>query len=246
MNKPSMVLFDYGHTLLHEPNFNGVRGMEAVLQYAIENPQNLNAEQVCRFSEDLFYGPCNVVRKAGMEIHNHNMQRLGYEYMGLYFSKSHQELEEIFWDHATAGELMPHVEQVIALLNKQGIRMAVISNIGFSGLTLKKRIDRLLPENRFEFFLASSDYMVRKPNPMLFELALRKAGITAQQAWFCGDSKRCDVMGASAVGIFPVWYDSPLECEYRDESKIDPPACEHLYIRDWLELLPVLERVCHA
>jgi putative hydrolase of the HAD superfamily len=38
--------------------------------------------------------------------------------------------------------------------------------MGWSGKALEARIDRLLPENRFEFVIASSEYMIRKLNPL--------------------------------------------------------------------------------
>ena len=38
MQKPKMILFDYDQTLVDEGEFQGVRGAEAVLQYAVKNP----------------------------------------------------------------------------------------------------------------------------------------------------------------------------------------------------------------
>ncbi len=37
MKMPQMVLFDYGQTLIAEQKFDGVKGTEAVLQYATRN-----------------------------------------------------------------------------------------------------------------------------------------------------------------------------------------------------------------
>ena len=37
MNRPKMILFDYGQTLIAEKEFNGVRGTEAVLKHAVKN-----------------------------------------------------------------------------------------------------------------------------------------------------------------------------------------------------------------
>lgn len=96
------------------------------------------------------------------------------------------EQETVFWDAASAGEAMPGAAEMLACIKAKGIRSAVVSNILWSGEALRKRLDRLLPGNSFEFILASSDYMLRKPQPMLFELALRKAGLTAGEVWFCG------------------------------------------------------------
>ena len=33
LNKPKMILFDYGHTLLYEPGFDTLRGVEAIFKY---------------------------------------------------------------------------------------------------------------------------------------------------------------------------------------------------------------------
>jgi putative hydrolase of the HAD superfamily len=41
-----MILFDYGQTLIAEQKFDGVKGTEAVLQYATRNKYHLSAEQV--------------------------------------------------------------------------------------------------------------------------------------------------------------------------------------------------------
>lgn len=46
MKMPRMVLFDYGQTLIAEQKFDGVKGTEAVLQYAARNKYHLSAEQV--------------------------------------------------------------------------------------------------------------------------------------------------------------------------------------------------------
>jgi len=46
MKIPKMILFDYGQTLIAEQKFDGVKGTEAVLQYATRNKYHLSAEQV--------------------------------------------------------------------------------------------------------------------------------------------------------------------------------------------------------
>ena len=46
MIKPKMILFDYGQTLVNEVSFDGVKGTEAVLKYAVKNKYNKTAEEV--------------------------------------------------------------------------------------------------------------------------------------------------------------------------------------------------------
>ena len=128
---------------------------------------------------------------------------------------------------------MPGVEEMLAVLKRQNIRRGVISNLSWSGQALRERINRLLPEHQFEFILTSSEYMVRKPNPYLFELALRKAGLSPEEVWYCGDNVENDVMGAHGAGIFPVWYNHA--------GKTVELNFPHLEITDWSEMIQMLE-----
>ena len=208
MNKPKMILFDYGNTLLHEPGFDMRRGEKALFKYVKSNPRQLAPEQVSDFSEKLFKQEISAVRSAGFDLHERQFLQFLYEYLEIELSVSLEEAEMIFMDATAAGALMPKADEMLDAVNAMGIRSGVISNIGFSGNALTARINRLLPRNQFEFILASSEYMFRKPSRMLFELALRKAGLNADEVWFCGDSIEADVEGSGAVGMFPVWYES--------------------------------------
>ena len=37
MNKPKMIIFDYGNTLLYEPDFDFQRGEDALFKHVISN-----------------------------------------------------------------------------------------------------------------------------------------------------------------------------------------------------------------
>ena len=49
MKKPDMILFDYGHTLLYEPEFDFLKGEKAVFEYIKENPLKVTPEDVYTF-----------------------------------------------------------------------------------------------------------------------------------------------------------------------------------------------------
>lgn len=136
---------------------------------------------------------------------------------------------------------MPGVAEMLNFLHKKGIRTGVISNIGWSGKALTERLNRLLPENQFEFILASSEYGLRKPNPLLFLTALQKAGLPASEVWYCGDNPSVDVEGSAKAGLYPVWYENALECTYRDKKTESIPTCSFLHIHEWAELTERLE-----
>jgi putative hydrolase of the HAD superfamily len=98
------------------------------------------------------------------------------------------------------------MEDFLTFLKEQNIRTGVISNITYCGEVVEERINNLLPEHNFEFIIATSEYMFRKPNKRIFELALEKAGLQPEDVWYIGDNYLCDVVGARSAGIFPVWY----------------------------------------
>ncbi len=240
MEYPKMILFDYGHTLMCEPDYDPKNGERKLFEYVKTNKYNLTADEVSEISRKLTE-EIRVVRQAGYELNESQFHRFLYEYCGIELSLSFNKAEQIFWDGMSGGAVMPGTHELLSYLNENGIRTGVISNIMFTENALTERLNRFFPENRFEFIITSSEYIFRKPNPLLFELALRKAGLPASDVWYCGDNPQADVMGSAGVGIYPVWYDNDLECLYRDKTSEPVPTCEYLHIHEWDEMISKLE-----
>jgi len=241
MKKPKMIMFDYGQTLISESMFNGEAGTRAVLKYAKKNPYQISAKELQEFAKDLNrdigrFDP-DVKKSMQIEVHNHLFQNYLYQYFDLEIELSPEEIEKIFWDHATVRKPTKNIEVLLNYLKEQEIRTAVISNISFSGKALEALIQIMLPANSFEFILATSEYVFRKPHNRIFELALRKARLDAREVWYCGDNAFFDVEGASKAGIYPVWYRGAIEQDNRLTPEVD---C--LTIQDWTELADFLDR----
>lgn len=242
MRLPEIIFFDYGHTLLYEPGWDALRGNAELLKLAVRNPRGVTAEEFSNMAQKVYGERLVRLRELGYDIPAISGDRFLHEYLGLEFDLPPEELQIRFWHAASPGAVMPGADKIIDYINSRGIRSAVISNLLWTGNALRRRLDRLLPNNRFEFVLTSSDYMFRKPSPLLFELALRKAGVDAGSAWHCGDNPHADVEGAAAVGIFPVWYTNPTESEHSGAADGYIPECKHLHITEWDELIAVLEK----
>ncbi len=86
-----------------------------------------------------------------------------------------------------------------------------------------------LTEIEFEMVLASSEYMFRKPNKEIFELALLKADLKLDEVWYIGDEYQSDCVGAVNAGIYPIWYLGALDFEQDLEQDV-------LKIHHWNEL----------
>ena len=162
------------------------------------------------------------------------MLRYLNEYFGLEFDLPLQRQEAILWDACSPGVPVPHIAELLDFLWERGVRTGVISNLCFTEKTLRDRIDRGLPRHHFEFMISTMEYGVRKPSRRIFELALRKAGVPAERAWFCGNDPVCDAEGAANAGLRAFWYTGTL----RGERRL--PRCEYTEITDWAEMIELL------
>lgn len=183
--------------------------------------------------------------RGTLEIHEHQFLRLLYDYLNVTLSISIADAERVIWNGISEGAVMPYASEMLDYLNERGIRTAVISNLCFSGAALAERTDRLLPNNKFEFVLSSSEYVFKKPHSFMFKIALNKAGLSADKVWFCGDSIYCDINGAHGVGMFPVLYEGSTAEEnpsVRDNADMEI-SFDHLHIHHWSELITALEQI---
>lgn len=242
MKSPEMILFDYGHTLLYEPDWDSERGNRALYRYITKNPNQCTLADICREMDSVFQELDVITKILHYDVPCATGNRLALEHLGIELSLTPLEREIVFWSAASPGAVVPYADTVLAYLNETGIRTAIISNNGWSGEAMKDRFDRLLPGNRFEFILSSCDYLVRKPDKRLFEIALLKAGLPADKVWYCGDSIPTDVYGARNAGMFPVLFDGniPIEHSFDHKNEGQPLDFDHLHIHDWRELIEIL------
>lgn len=238
MKRPKMILFDYGQTLVDEAPFNGVKGTEAVLQYCTENKYHLTAEQIQQEANAINneLGRFDPDRRHLFQVEapNHMFTSYLYESLGIRISLTNEQIDQVFWDAAAPGKPTEGVAEFLEYLTEQGIRTGVISNISYCGRVVEQRIRGLFPGHPFEFILATSEYLFRKPNKRIFRLALEKAGLAPQDAWYIGDQYECDIVGATGAGLFPVWY----------TGAVDMPCTPHedvLTVGCWEEVREVLE-----
>ena len=208
MNKPKMILFDYGQTLVNEGKFDGVKGTQAVLKYATKNKYNRTAEEIQAVADAMNQelGRFDPAKRHLFQVEVPNSMFCGYLYesQGVELSIKGAQRDKVFWDAASPGMPTEGIEEFLAFLKEQGIRTAVLSNISHCGEALEARLQEKLPNHDFEFIIATSEYMYRKPNRRIFELALEKADLKPEEVWYIGDNYECDVEGARNAGLFPV------------------------------------------
>ena len=206
MKKPSMILFDVGGTLFRDGKCNFRDGFSA-LRKASLNPDVTDDDTLEKLWDE-------YTREIGWSFTSRDGATLdmslwaGIKYVtmtaGLKFDIDIFSQEEIFDRFNSTRELMPGIEELLALLKKKDIRTAVISNNAMSGEGLSLAIKRWIPSSEFEFCLTSADILFAKPNKSIFLAAAKYAGLEPSECWYCGDSMLPDIIGSGNAGMFPV------------------------------------------
>jgi len=103
---------------------------------------------------------------------------------------------------ARAYRAFPESAEVLSELRRRGYRLAICSNN--SDIVLDQlQVTGLA--GYFETVTYSEEAGAEKPHPLIFQVALRRMGVDASQAWHVGDSHPADMVGAQQAGLFPIW-----------------------------------------
>lgn len=110
--------------------------------------------------------------------------------------------------HPTIPSLMPYAADILAYVSSK-YTLHIITN-GFQEVQEKKLKGSGI-HHYFDHIVNSEMAGVKKPHPYIFQVALRKAKVAPENTLMIGDSVAVDVMGAKAVGMHVLHYNSNHE-----------------------------------
>ncbi|MBV7328276.1 HAD family hydrolase [Chloroflexi bacterium TSY] len=124
-----------------------------------------------------------------------------------------QDYVETF-QHSCIG--FPGLEAMLDKLKKVDIRLGIITN-GRSPFQ-ENNIKALGIESYFQTILVSETEGIRKPDPEIFQRALRHLRVDPSGAVFVGDNPNADIAGAQRAGMRAIWrYNRHYgNCEFAD------------------------------
>jgi putative hydrolase of the HAD superfamily len=119
-----------------------------------------------------------------------------------------------WYTHADRWALYEDVPPVLEEVRRRGLIQGVISDWGTDLVAILHGLE-ISP--LMEFVVVSATVGHGKPAPELFEAALERAGVGAQEALYVGDTYVLDVLGARGVGMAAALIDRegvspPLDC----------------------------------
>lgn len=102
---------------------------------------------------------------------------------------------------------LPGAREFCEYVKSHGFRIFVLSN---ASDLFYEYFPRLLPLDFFDGVFVSSDYLMLKPDPVIYETFLSKYGLKADECLFIDDRKE-NVSGAKIVGFNGFCFDGDFE-----------------------------------
>lgn len=98
--------------------------------------------------------------------------------------------------------------EIIKKRKKQGVKMAIVTNITPELLEhQKKKVQKLGIGDLFDVIVYSAELGIHKPDRRIFDHAAAMLGVSNEECLFVGDDPDSDVAGALSAGMEVVWLD---------------------------------------
>jgi putative hydrolase of the HAD superfamily len=202
---PAAILLDVGDTLVRpEPSWRDVyasvfadRGIEA-------SSEAFEAAFRAAWKEWEQEGPFEATEAASfqrlMALDRLVFARLGYPDLPESFFR---DVDQAFRQRS-AFYTFPDVVPALDAMQAAGLRLAVVSNWGWSAPELLQSLELA---RHFEVLSISARVGYQKPHPAIFEHALELLGLSAHEVIHVGDDPTADILGADRAGIAAVLID---------------------------------------
>lgn len=202
------VFFDLDHTLWDFEKNSALTFSKILAENKVE-------VELAAFLE--VYSPINMQMWALYRENKITKSSLRYQRLRLTFDKLGAKVTDGIID-VLAHEYIAHLSSFTHLLPNSlelleylspKYRLHIITN-GFQEVQERKMKGSQI-HHFFEIIINSEMAGVKKPHPQIFELALREAKVHAKNSIMIGDNLEADILGAKAMGMQVVHYNSNRE-----------------------------------
>jgi len=115
------------------------------------------------------------------------------------------ELYDVYWNFFLES-MKPYdgAEDFLRKLKISGVKISTCTDM--TAHIQYRKLQRLGLDKFIDFMVTSEETGYEKPAPIMFNFALKKMNVRADEAAYFGDSLDRDIKGAAAVGIEPFWF----------------------------------------
>jgi HAD superfamily hydrolase (TIGR01662 family) len=205
-------MFDYGGTLV-EPKrpwpVVKTEALSAVFRLLGQHGLVMPQERFLALNESLFEWYAGQEKKEDRDIADKvKYKELVCELLpGLTEGRRNRlaiQANGVFWGVSQRNyRLSPGARGCLDMLRSKGVKMAVVSN-HHNYDSLITHLKEIGIRDYFQVVIASEKVGVRKPNPEIFEIALKRLKVGKEHAVFVGDSLETDIAGAKKTGLVAI------------------------------------------
>ena len=146
-----------------------------------------------------------------------------FMFFGIDDQELSQKFETNFLDEIISNnELVEGAFELLEYLADKKYRLHILSN-GFEEVTYRK-CELSGIKNYFETITSADEINIRKPQPEIFEYALKKSGALKENSIIVGDDWISDVEGGLAFGMDAIFFDrfnDDFETEVKTVKKLE-------------------------
>ena len=197
--RPRAIFFDVDFTLIHPgPTFQGVGYRDFCSRHGLQvDPEAF--DRAVADASSLLHAPLEIYDP---EIFVRYTSRI-IEGMGGTGPAVQAASRDIYdeWAVCHHFDLYEDVPEVLRAIHAAGVRIGLISN---TQRCLTSFQQHFALDGLFAVTVSSSDHGYMKPHPSIFEAALRKVNVSADEALMVGDSLAHDIAGARRIGMHGV------------------------------------------
>ena len=200
------VLFDIDNTLYDFDHAN-LRALDAVGEYTQrefgwdagsfrERNRNMMQAMHARMGDVSAYHNRlirfqNMLEQEGLPLYPHALR-----------------MYQLYWDTVIETAVVsPGAEDVLRGLKEQGYRIGIGTDM--TAWIQFQKLERLQLLPYIDFLVSSEEACAEKPTKPMFDLCVKKAGCTAGECLFIGDSLERDYRGAKNAGMHALWFVPP-------------------------------------
>ncbi|HEX4919119.1 MAG TPA: HAD family hydrolase [Candidatus Bathyarchaeia archaeon] len=197
------IFFDLGETLVTQNIEDNMVTRNALEDIGKILPREFSVEHMFRLYQK-GYSVNNVIRSEyNVEIPIHDWMRrllerlLGSEPTSPLVS---QCVRIVVMKRAANAIAFSDAHATLQSLSKRRIKLGIISNVS-SHEVMMGILRRMRLEHFFQIFVSSASTGIRKPDPGIFQYALRQLDLDPSEAAIVGDSERHDIRGGKSAGL---------------------------------------------
>ncbi|WP_239540676.1 YjjG family noncanonical pyrimidine nucleotidase [Spongiivirga citrea] len=203
-NKVTDIFFDLDHTLWDFEKNSALTFKKIFSQHSVQLP----LEEFLAVYVPINFEYWKLYREERISKEELRYSRLKKTFDGLNFNSTDELINRLSHDYIQRLPDNDHLfEGAIEILEylKPSYKLHIITN-GFREVQ-RVKMETSKIKHYFDKIVDSESVGVKKPNPLIFEFALKSANVRSKNALMIGDNIEADIEGASKVGMQSIHFE---------------------------------------